>query len=182
MRIGMAIQFAQFGQQLQGQLAGKRHYARTCELLSQAKPGELVMLDFQGVEVVTGSWLNAMIVPLYRWAADEQIDLFPVLCNPRHDWLDDLRLVAEWTHQCFLVANAKTTPRKAKLVGSLDPGQQTTLEAVLGLREVTGAELERERPDESVKATAWNNRLKDLHNKRLLRRTRKGREQLYSPV
>jgi hypothetical protein len=48
--------------------------------------------------------------------------------------------------------------------------------------EITGAELERQFPEETIKATAWNNRLKDLHNMRLLRREKRGREQVYSPV
>jgi predicted transcriptional regulator len=37
-------------------------------------------------------------------------------------------------------------------------------------------------PDEGVKATAWNNRLRDLYEKRLLTRKKTGREQVYSPV
>jgi hypothetical protein len=68
------------------------------------------------------------------------------------------------------------------LIGSLDPGQRTTLEAVAEFRDVTGAELERRKATERIGATAWNNRLKDLHQKRLLRRTKRGREQVYSPV
>ncbi|MBI3468896.1 MAG: hypothetical protein HY000_38315 [Planctomycetes bacterium] len=169
--------------QLQGETLGKRHYARVCELLSEVGQGEVVLLDFKGVDVVTGSWISAMIVPLYRRAADPDIDLFPVLCNASADWLDDLALLAKWTHQCYLVADKCTSPpRRATLVGSLDPGQRTTLDAVIELGEVTGAELERQKPNENVRATAWNNRLKDLYEKRLLRRSKRGREQLYSPV
>ena len=33
-----------------------------------------------------------------------------------------------------------------------------------------------------IKATAWNNRLRDLYDKRLIRRERRGREQVYSTV
>src|SRR5207248_1402595 len=71
---------------------------------------------------------------------------------------------------------------RAVLIGPLDPGQRATLDALLELHEATGAALERLRPDANIKATAWNNRLKDLHDKRLLRRERRGREQVYSPV
>lgn len=180
----MVVQVAKvFGTQLQGESLGKKHYAKIWELLSDTDQGELVLLDFKGVDVVTGSWINAMIVPLHRRAAQPEIDLFPVLCNASDDWIDDLGLLAKWTHQCFLVADKCTPPpRKARLIGSLDPGQRTTLDAVLEIGEVTGAELERRKPDENIRATAWNNRLKDLHEKRLLRRSKRGREQVYSPI
>jgi hypothetical protein len=166
---------------LQGRLNGRRDFARLCDLLSNAPAGEVIFLDFEGVELVTGSWVNAALVPLVRWAADERNDLFPVILNARREWLDDLTLVAEFTHQCYLVAEGDP-PCRAMLVGSLDPGQRTTLEALLELQEVTGAELERQKPREGVKATAWNNRLRDLYEKRLLRRVKRGREQFYSPV
>src|SRR4051794_29462783 len=89
--------------QLQGETLGKRHYARLCELLSDSGLGEVVLLDFKGVDVVTGSWINATIVPLYRRAAESEIDLFPILCNADAGWLDDLNLLAKWTNQCYLV-------------------------------------------------------------------------------
>ena len=117
-----------------------------------------------------------------RWAADSQIDLYPVLLNASEEYVEDIQLVAEWNHQTYLHAAArKGLPRKAVLLGSLDQGQVATLQHVLDFQEVTGAELER-RTGEPIKATAWNNRLKDLHSKRLLRRTKRGREQVYSPV
>jgi hypothetical protein len=179
----MVIAMAEvFGRKLQGRLLGKKHYARLCELLSEVPPGEVVFLDFSGVDLVTGSWVNAMLVPFFRWAADERNDVFPVICNAQEGWLDDLALVADWTHQCYLVAAGEAPPHKAMLIGSLDPGQQATLDALLELQEATGAALERLRPDANIKATAWNNRLKDLHDKRLLRRERRGREQVYTPV
>lgn len=169
------------GKFLQGRPLGKKHYARLCELLSEAPAGEVVFLDFGGVETVTGSWINEALVPLLRWAADERTDLFPVLLNVDPGWLDELQMVAEWTRTSFLVAQGKS-PKVARLVGSLDVGQRATLEAVVEASEVTGAELERLRSEEGVKATAWNNRLKDLFEKRLVRREKRGREQVYSPV
>jgi hypothetical protein len=171
------------GARLQGEPNGKKHFGRMCESLSGAKSGEVILLDFEGVEIVTASWISAMVVPLFRWAAGEQIDLFFVFGNSLGaDWLDDLKLVAEYNRQCYLVAGGESPPRRAVLVGNLDPGQRATLEAVLELGEVTGAGLERRRPQEKVRATAWNNRLKDLYEKRLLRRERRGREQVYCPV
>jgi len=163
--------------------AGKTHFAEVCRRLASVSAGEVVLLDFRGVDLVTGSWINAMIVPLFRWACAGQTDLFPVLANVREDWRDELELVAEWNHQCYLVCKGRQSPlRRATLVGKLDPAQESTLRAVLKCCPVTGAELERQWTEARVKATAWNNRLRDLHAKRLVRREKKGREQIYSPV
>lgn len=179
----MIVQMLQeFGPRLQGKLPGRKDYARLCERLSEAPSGSVIFLDFAGVELVSGSWINAALVPLLTWAADERNDLFPAICNAKADIQEELALVAKYTHTCFLVAEGAVPPRHATVVGPLDPGQRFTLEALVELRAVTGAELERQRPKEKVKATAWNNRLKDLFEKRLLRRERRGREQVYSPV
>jgi hypothetical protein len=172
----------EFGSRLGGKLPGKKDYARLCERLSEASPGSVVFLDFAGVEIVSGSWINAALVPLRAWAADERNDLFPVICNATEEMVDELGLVAKYTHTCFVVAEGPIPSHRAALIGPLDLGQRSTLMALVELQAVTGAELERSRPGEKIKATAWNNRLKDLFEKRLLRRERRGREQVYSPV
>tara|TARA_R110002111_G_scaffold100976_6_gene156483 strand:- start:42662 stop:43228 length:567 start_codon:yes stop_codon:yes gene_type:complete len=171
----------ELGTFLQGRPLGKKHYARLCELLSETPSGDVILLNFTHVQTVTGSWINECLVPLLRWAADERTDLFPVLVKVKSSWLDELQMVAEWTHSCFLISYEEF-PKSAELVGMLDVAQSATLEAVVDANEVTGAELERSHLNEGVKATAWNNRLKDLFQKRIIRRKKRGREQVYSPV
>lgn len=180
----MVIKIAnQLGKRLQGRVFGRKHFAQVCEYLANASQGEIVFLDFQGVEHITGSWINSMIVPLFRWSCDGQNNLFPILCNIHMAWLDEFRLIADWNHQCYLlVSDVKEPPGSAQLIGSLESVQKKSLEVVLQEGRVTGAELERKMPDEHIKATAWNNRLKDLFEKRLVRREKRGREQVYFPV
>ena len=167
---------------LQGRPLGRKHFPELCALLTQIPEGETILLDFNEIEIVTGSWINEALVPLLDWMTDQRNDLFLVIVNFNSKWHDELQMVAEWTHKCFLVAKGKKLPSSAKLIGRLDVGQRQTLEAVLQVSEATGAGLERHKPDTGVKATAWNNRLKDLNRKRLLRREKRGREQVYSPV
>lgn len=167
---------------LQGRPLGRQHFPKLCALATQIPGGGVVLLDFSSVEMVTGSWINEALVPLLDWMSDQRNDLFPVILNFNDQWMDELQMVAEWTHSCFLVSKGKKLPKTARLAGRLDVGQRETLSAVVGASGVTGAELERLRPEAGIKATAWNNRLKDLYNKRLLRREKRGREQLYSPV
>ena len=171
------------GERLQGRILGKKHFAVLCSSLADTPAGEFVLLDFQGVQLVTGSWVNAAILPLYSWAAAPQIDLFPVLCNLKKDWLDEFRLVAEASGRCFLVAENDREPLEAILVvGELEPLQQEAMKVVQELGTATGAGLKRSNPEDSRGATAWNNRLKDLYRKRLLRRVKSGREQKYYPI
>src|ERR1700688_3913621 len=59
---------------LQGRPLGRKHYPRLCELLADVPPGDVALMDFAGVEIVTGSWINEALVPLLRWAADERND------------------------------------------------------------------------------------------------------------
>jgi hypothetical protein len=168
------------GKRLLGRTAGKRDFATLCGEIAQAAQGEAVVLDFAGVEVLTGSWANSALVPLYRWASDDDNNVFPLIYGIDREWRDDLRLIAEWNHHCYLLASQKKeSPRSAVLIGSLESGQRSTLDAVQTFGEVTGVQLEQDIHD-GVQATAWNNRLRDLFNKRLIRRERRGREQVYS--
>lgn len=184
MRMTKQIELAgSLGRELQGRLLGRKHFGQVCGMLAETPIGEMVILDFKGVEMMTGSWANEMIVPLYTWAANPRNDLFPVLRNLRPGWDEELQLLAGWNQQCYLWAKGREDrPTRAVLIGSLDPAHQTTLEAVLQLQKITGAELERRFPKEGVGATAWNNRLKELYTKRLLVRAKRGREQVYSPL
>lgn len=167
---------------LQGRPLGRKHFPLLCSEISESEEGGLILLDFGDIEIVTGSWINEALIPLVGWMADRRNDLFPILMNLESDWIDDLQLVAEWNHRCFLIADGDSQLNSAILAGALDPAQRQTLDAVIAMPGITGAELERQNPNSGVKATAWNNRLKDLFQKRLLRREKQGREQIYHPV
>jgi hypothetical protein len=167
---------------LQGRPLGRAHFPVLCGLLTEVKAGETVLLDFGDAEMVTGSWINEALVPLFEWASQQRNDIFPVIVNFNEDWLDELSLVGELTHKCFLVSRGKRLPKTASLIGKLDVGQRETLHAASTVKEATGAKLERSGINKAVRATAWNNRLRDLYQKRLLKREKRGREQVYSPV
>ena len=169
------------GQRLQSQLKGRKDFAALCNVLSQTPKGTLVTLDFAKVETATASWWSAAILPLLRMSANEQIDLYFVIANGLEaDWLDDLRLVAQFNNQSFLVMG--NDQRAASLIGPLDASLVRTLHLVQQMTTTTGAKLCQRCPEENIRPTAWNNRLCDLYYQRLLRRVRRGREQLYSPV
>ena len=155
-----------FGPQLYGKALGRRHYAVACQLLADARQGDTIVLDFRGVENVTGSWFNTLLVLLFDLAKNEQNDWFIILTNLGGEFVEELELVAEHNHQCYLVGDTDgDVPEIASVVGRLDVAQRATLRSVVKLGQATGAELAQKLEDGNVKATAWNNRLRDLYEK-----------------
>jgi hypothetical protein len=173
------VNLKMFSKSLIGRISGMRHFTEVCVKLANAPLGAPIVLDFSGIKHVTGSWINSMIVPFFKWAAQSQNDVFPILYNVDEEWLDEFRLVAQWNHQCYLIARSTSfPPKQVQLIGFLEPAQRISLHAVLSENEVTGAELNRKRA-EKIGATAWNNRLKELYLKRLVCREKRGRNHVY---
>ena len=171
------------GPELSGRLRGKEHVAMLASRARGEKPGSTLILDFHGVRNVTGSWLSAALVPFFRLMATKEYDLFPIIANVDQNWIDEFALVGEWNDQIFIVGTlANGVLWDAKLVGSTDQVQYDTFSAVMQYGDATGADLSRTDSGRSTQPTTWNNRLKDLHEKRLLRRRSLGRKQVYTPV
>ena len=177
----MDVEISKLGRHLSGRLKGVKDFAHVCDRISAVRPGDIVLLDFKDVQYVSASWINAMLVSLAKRAADNNNDFYLVISSFPGDSLDDLQLVAEQAHIPFLVVKGKTNS-KAELIGTLDSVQRETLAVVQEVGEVTGAGLAEKHRKFNTKATAWNNRLRDLFEKRLLRRRKQGREQIYTPL
>lgn len=179
----MIIKLSTFGPRLQGKSAGRKHFASICGMLNSTSAQESVFVDFGGVESVNGSWINMAIGPLFRWAAESQNDLFPILCSFPDKDFDELELVGQVNQQCYPIAPDTSDPiHSIVVVGPLEESLRGTLELLSSLKHATGAELARQLPAANIQPTAWNNRLKDLYDKRLLRRRKEGRQQIYFPV
>lgn len=177
----MVIELVKLGKHLTGKVAGRRDFARICSLLAKAPRGGVVFLDLTNVEIINGSWINTAIAPTFRWAAEPQVDIFPLLAHFPGNWLDELELVAQVNDQCFpLVESTRLPVRSVKVIGSIDDYLKLTLQSIAEVEAATGAQLARLQP--KIQATAWNNRLKELHDKRLLVRRKEGRQQIYSPL
>jgi hypothetical protein len=177
----MPVRLSEFGKKLFGRAMGQAHFGKLCESLARETQGSLVLLDFSGVQNVNGSWLNAAIAPVLAWCARSEIDLFPILCNFPPNSRDELELVSRLNNQCFLVAaRPEDATTSLELVGPLDSNLEATVRVVADRGEVTGAELGRK--EASIGPTGWNNRLRELHERRLLSRRNVGRKQVYSPI
>lgn len=179
----MLVRLQKIGTRLHGKTAGQAAFARLCEQLYSATPGQVVFLDLAGVRLVNGSWLNSAIAPLLSWASDGENDLYPVMANFPEEWRDELELVGRANGQCFaLVEGCEVPIQRLHLVGTLDDALLTTYRSVASLGEATGAELARLLPEVGIQPTAWNNRLRELYERRLLLRRTQGRQQVYTPL
>ena len=167
------------GAELRGRTRGRKHYPILAEAFDALPAGRVVELDFENVQHVTASWIVGALFPLYQHAAEPRVDAFPVICAVDRELRDDFELVAEQTGQPY-VDWCPRTKSNARLIGSLDTAERETLAAVARAGTATGADLAKS--DGGVSATGWNNRLREVHRKRLLRRKTEGRRQIYSIV
>src|SRR5688500_10853040 len=93
------------GRLLTGRLTGRQHFAKCCELLADTPPDAVVMLDFGGTEYVSASWINAMLLPLIAYAADDKNYFYVVVKNFPEVSRDDLQLVAEQNRLPVLIVS-----------------------------------------------------------------------------
>lgn len=171
----------ELGHLLTGKFRGQQEYAKLLGLLAGINPGEVALLDFNNVEYVSGSWINWALIPLLNFASDEANDFYVLFASFPAVSIDDLEYVAKQNYAPVVVLPSSENASCGEVVGPLDVIQRRTLEAVQSHGPTTGAELGR-KMEGDASGPAWNNRLRDLHKKRLVRRQRLGREQVYSPL
>lgn len=124
-----------------------------------------VLLDFEGCSALSGSYFRTALAPL--WAIDR---IFPSVSNVG-DLEEDLQ-------ECLAKRNLNAwNVDTASPVVELDPALETCVKAVLERGSATAPDLA-ESADE-IGRTAWNNRLKSLHEMRLLAIERNGRSNRY---
>ncbi len=163
-----------------------------------ASSGELVILDFSGIESATASFIKATIIRLIR-LSQRTIDAEPVARSVEetpllnvypcvHGLTADVReelseVLASQRLVCLEAAAWNTTHvTTATLYGPLEAPLWATLQKLVGTSGFTAAELHERYSNESINVTAWNNRLADLLRHRLVRRVRQGRPWLYSSI
>jgi hypothetical protein len=163
---------------LAGRPAGIAALPAFTQVVAAARDGELVVLDFSGVEAITASYFMAGI--------------WPVCCPPTRK--PEVYVVAEGASDVVIedleygLAYAKGSlwlvvpddPARSRILGGQfrDPPFVETLRLLFELREASAVELNELRPD--VKLTAWSNRLAALHEAGLLKRWKVERRLMYA--
>lgn len=160
--------------------------------------GEVVVLDFSGLAVATGSYLKATVLELLLAGAAaaaagefkdgerliDPLNVYPVVAGLNAEIAEELDVVLRGQQEprCCLqiLEEDEGIIASARRLGPLDPVLVETLDHVAVLGRATASELHQQFPQpRPISVTAWNNRLNDLNARRLLRRVRHGRQWTY---
>lgn len=146
----------------------------------QTCPAEriVVTLDFSDIVAMTPSYFKAALFPIWAEFGRER-ELFPIAKHFRGGVEEDLRVAMDWCGISMWEAIvSKNMPTEYIPFGKLEGPLQETLSIVMELRNVTAGSLwERHR---KITTTAWNNRLADLYDLRMLTRRKEGRQLVYA--
>jgi hypothetical protein len=164
-------------------------------------PGTLVVLDFERMAAVNGSYIKGTafwllkcgqlssgnsenIIPPRHVADPRPYDLFVCVAGLSPEVMMEFQefLKPRGLPLLFAKKLGSGTVNEAVLLGHLDPALRFTLNAVIKQGTCTAPQLHELFPDQKITVTAWNNRLNDLHSLRLVRRARVGRGIEYSSL
>jgi hypothetical protein len=186
-----------------GATLGEQHMASIQKAVAAGtiSPGELVILDYEGIRSVNGSYIKATAFWLFicgrlvtinsgsdlspRHPADPRpYDLFIAVTGLNPDIRDEFQEFLQPRRFPMLLVTRmnETAVEEAVLLGHLDPILLRTLKLLTHEGRATAPALYEAEQDNTITVTAWNNRLNDLHSLRLVRRFRAGRAWEYEPL
>ena len=186
MRVRLADLAGQTTSVLAGAQSGRRAFAKLIDATAQEPlEPEPFYLDFADVDIATASFLRESVLQFRDAVRRQRSKLYPVVANANAQVLEELVLLVQANNDAVMVCTLgqQGPPRKATVLGMLDPKQKLTFELVSRKGETDASELMRDHgADEAVKQTAWNNRLAALANLGLIYEVSEGRAKRYRPL
>ena len=169
---------------LAGADMGISHLPKLLEAALKGAKGELLVLDFSGVDA-TASYLSQSVVKLLRMANAGELDRFFVFTGVNKHTRDDLEIVLTLQKMAALLADSSKklgTPQALEVIGHLEPLYRSTLERIFSMKKATAEDLMSDAKEERIQKTGWLNRLAFLANQRLIRKEKHARELIFKPV
>jgi hypothetical protein len=177
------------GARLNGSVTGEAHAEQVAKLLGEAAAptAEILVLDFQGVESASSSYLKRLLNPLLapsEGGDDCSRQLSPVVVNVESaDLKEDLEDYLNGHHRALICAKMSGERlRFGNLLGQLDGAAEETFDELRQLKQATAAQLYERHGNRTTNQTAWNNRLAQLVELRIARRKKDGRFWIYQPT
>lgn len=171
---------------LAGRLSGKRAFVAALEQLPEWSKPSLVVVDFNGVDLATSSFLSELLVPLRDHLRLRRTGSgYVVAANLSEKVGEEIEEMLRRSGDAFLTCTTHAGGQigDVQLCGKLEDKLSETLRLVSARRETTAAQLYEEfRTTDEVGATAWNNRLTSLAAKSLVVEILQGRMKKYRPV
>jgi hypothetical protein len=168
---------------LAGSIAGKRAFADLVSNTPVPVRPEVCFLDFNGVAVMTASFLRDCVVAYRNHARSLWPYLYPVAANAAPDVREELATWLAQTGDSFVLCDlVDEQVSNVTLLGQIDGKQLVALTGLIALGETDVASLAGY-VGEKVAPTAWNNRLGALVAKGLVIELQTGgRNKRYRPV
>jgi hypothetical protein len=171
---------------LGGAVSGRALFAQLAAL-AQERPSEPRpwCWDFDGVEVVSASFIRESFVSVRALLRAQRSTLVPVVVNANADVREDLHVGFTAAHDVIVIglADAEGGLSGLDLIGDLDPHLRSTFRLVAERVETDAKELKEfadTRPGSSpIVQTAWNNRLAKLVELGALVEVPRGRAKRY---
>ncbi len=167
---------------LSGATLGRTIAFAFAEALDNEAKSTPIILDFEGIEVATASFLRESVLGFRQliWQ-----DFHAVMVkNMSNSVLDDLREVLLARREVIaVIPHESDTTDRPYVLGDLDPKLLIVLDALSDMNGGTADTLSKRFPDENIKTvTAWNNRLAALAECGLVTIQRSGRTKVYFPI
>jgi len=170
---------------LAGAINGRKALAKLLEhVRDEPENPEQLFLDFSGVQVATASFLRESVFAFRDTVRGRRSNFYPVIANAGSAVEDELKVLVQSDNSVLMLCSLdrKGKPDKPRLLGNLDPKQRLTFDLVKK-GATDAAQLMRENGEtETVKQTAWNNRLASLTNMGLVVELSAGRAKRYRPL
>ncbi len=167
---------------LAGARAGRAMLGRLLERVGKdPQEPELVLLDFNGVDVATASFLRESVVEFRNAARRRWVNCYPVVANANESIEEELIVLIKANRDVLILCRVDQDgrSRSPRLIGELEAKQRIAFDLVGELGEAGAGELKSADDTEGVTQTAWNNRLAALSRLGLLMETSRGRSKRY---
>jgi hypothetical protein len=175
-----------------GATLGQDHLKQVLVALPEiiAEPGEIVVLDFEGTETATASYMKATVLALLQRGGDDADGrapnlVFPVVTNLSAEIAEELDqvLIANRLPCIEALTFSETRVQQGRVRGVLEAALSETLSALVSGGAASATQLfETRRKEVPISVTGWNNRLAELHRIRLAWRRKQGRQWVYEPI
>ena len=169
---------------LAGSRIGKRVFAELIGMTEVPNKPEVCFLDFEGVSVMTTSFLRDSVIAYRNHARSAWPHLYPVAANLGAAVREELEIWLAETNDIFVTCDldCALTPTNVTVLGQIDGKQLVALQGVIELGETDVSGLAAHM-GENVAPTAWNNRIGSLLAKGLvIEVSNTGRNKRYRPI
>jgi hypothetical protein len=168
---------------LAGSSTGRRIREKLWDLAKSSATG-LFVIDCNGLDVATSSFLREGIVGFRNLVRREKSDLYPVLSNLSANIEEEFVGLLNQMGEAFWVFDlSREVVKKRRLIGRIDPKLKETLDLIESGRGYDAATLWKStNSTESVGVTAWNNRLASLSKQGLVFESRVGKQKYFHPL